>query len=144
CRDDIMVYLMHKGLEASLAFQIMEFVRKGRGFKAEWIIEMKKHGVPDWYIEPSQKIKYMFPIACAAVYVLIAFRTDYCKVDYSIHFYAAYRTVRAPDFELDTRIRGSEAILARIEEMLTKGNDSSAKEKNLLTVLVISLEMCDR
>ena len=144
CRDDIMVYLMHKGLEASLAFQIMEFVRKGRGLKDEWITEMKKHGVPDWYIESCQKIKYMFPKAHAAAYVLMAVRIAYFKVHHPILFYAAYFTVRAPDFELDTMIRGSEAIRARIEEILAKGNDASPKEKNLLTVLEISLEMCER
>src|SRR5699024_5397272 len=66
CRDDIMVYLMQKGLDASLAFKIMEFVRKGRGLEDDWIQEMKKHGVPDWYIESCKKIKYMFPKAHAA------------------------------------------------------------------------------
>ncbi len=144
CRDDIMVYLMHKGLEASLAFKIMEFVRKGRGLKDEWIEEMKKHDVPDWYIESCKKIKYMFPKAHAAAYVLMAVRIAYFKVHYPILFYAAYFTVRAQDFELDTMIRGSDAIRARVEEIVAKGNDASPKEKNLLTVLEVSLEMCER
>lgn len=110
CRDDIMVYLMHKGLEASLAFKIMEFVRKGRGLQDEWIEEMKKHGVPDWYIESCKKIKYMFPKAHAAAYVLMAVRIAYFKVHYPIYFYAAYFSVRAADFELDTMVKGSEAL----------------------------------
>ncbi|GAB3794822.1 PolC-type DNA polymerase III [Virgibacillus kimchii] len=144
CRDDIMVYLMHKGLEASLAFKIMEFVRKGRGLQDEWIDEMKKHGVPDWYIESCKKIKYMFPKAHAAAYVLMAVRIAYFKVHYPIFFYAAYFTVRASDFELDTMIKGSETIRGRIEEIEFKGNDAPPKEKSLLTVLEISLEMCER
>lgn len=144
CRDDIMVYLMHKGLEPSMAFTIMEFVRKGKGLKDEWIDEMKKHDVPDWYIESCKKIKYMFPKAHAAAYVLMAVRIAYFKVHHPILFYAAYFTVRADDFELDTMIKGSEAIRKRMEEITVKGNDASPKEKNLLTVLEISLEMCER
>ncbi|MFB1049537.1 PolC-type DNA polymerase III [Paraliobacillus sp. JSM ZJ581] len=144
CRDDIMVYLMHKGLDASLAFNIMEFVRKGKGLQDEWIIEMKKHDVPDWYIDSCKKIKYMFPKAHAAAYVLMAIRIAYFKVHHPILFYAAYFSVRADDFELDTMIKGGDSIKKRIEEILAKGNDASPKEKNLLTVLEISLEMNKR
>ncbi|MBA2174073.1 PolC-type DNA polymerase III [Halobacillus locisalis] len=144
CRDDIMVYLMHKGLEPSLAFKIMEFVRKGRGLQDEWIEEMKKHGVPDWYIDSCKKIKYMFPKAHAAAYVLMAVRIAYFKVHYPIFFYAAYFTVRAGDFELETMVKGSEAIRARIKEIQQKGFDATPKEKNLVTVLELSLEMCER
>src|SRR5699024_2127388 len=144
CRDDIMVYLMHKGLEASLAFTIMESVRKGKGLKDEWISEMKNHGVPDWYIESCKKIKYMFPKAHAAAYVLMAVRIAYFKVHYPIYFYAAYFSVRAADFEIDTMIKGSKAIRQRIETITKKGNDASPKEKSLLTVLEIALEMCER
>ncbi|MDY7043928.1 MULTISPECIES: PolC-type DNA polymerase III [unclassified Virgibacillus] len=144
CRDDIMVYLMHKGLDASLAFKIMEFVRKGKGLQDDWIAEMKKHDVPDWYIESCKKIKYMFPKAHAAAYVLMAVRIAYFKVHHPIFFYAAYFTVRADDFELDTMIKGSNAIRNRIETITAKGNDASPKEKNLLTVLELSLEMCER
>ncbi|OZU90286.1 PolC-type DNA polymerase III [Virgibacillus indicus] len=144
CRDDIMVYLMHKGLESSLAFKIMEFVRKGKGLQDEWIHEMKKHNVPDWYIESCKKIKYMFPKAHAAAYVLMAVRIAYFKVHHPIFFYAAYFTVRADDFELDTMVKDSQAIRQRIDSIAAKGNDASPKEKNLLTVLEISLEMCER
>src|SRR5699024_10359319 len=83
CRDDIMVYLMHQGLDASLAFTIMESVRKGRGFKGEWIEEMRKNNVPNWYIESCEKIKYMFPKAHAAAYVIMAVRIAYFKVHHS-------------------------------------------------------------
>ncbi|UOQ85612.1 PolC-type DNA polymerase III [Gracilibacillus salinarum] len=144
CRDDIMVYLMHKGLDASLAFKIMEFVRKGKGLDPEWIEEMKKHDVPDWYIDSCKKIKYMFPKAHAAAYVLMAIRIAYFKVHHPILFYAAYFTVRADDFELDTMVKGSEAIRKRVKEILEKGNDAPPKEKSLLTVLELALEMNER
>lgn len=144
CRDDIMVYLMQQGLEASLAFTIMESVRKGRGLKDEWIVEMKNNGVPDWYINSCEKIKYMFPKAHAAAYVLMAVRIAYFKVYYPILFYAAYFSVRANDFEIDTMIKGSNALRKRISEIKEKGNDASPKEKNVLTVLEVALEMTER
>lgn len=144
CRDDIMVYLMHKGLEASLAFKIMEAVRKGKGLQEEWIVEMKKNDVPEWYIDSCEKIKYMFPKAHAAAYVLMAIRIAYFKVHHPIFFYAAYFTIRASDFELNTMIKGSEAIKTRIAEISKKGNDATPKEKNLLTVLELTLEMYER
>src|SRR5690625_5357138 len=109
-----MVYLMQKGLDASLAFTIMESVRKGRGLKPDWIEEMKKHNVPNWYIESCEKIKYMFPKAHAAAYVLMAVRIAYFKVYYPIEFYAAYFSVRARDFELDTMVQGKDALREQI------------------------------
>ena len=144
CRDDIMVYLMQQGLEASLAFKIMESVRKGRGLQDEWIDEMKKNNVPDWYVESCKKIKYMFPKAHAAAYVLMAVRIAYFKVHYPIFFYAAYFSIRASDFELETMVKGSAALRDRIGQIKDKGNDASPKEKTLLTVLEVSLEMCER
>ncbi|HLQ97940.1 MAG TPA: PolC-type DNA polymerase III [Candidatus Dormibacteraeota bacterium] len=144
CRDDIMVYLMHQGLEASLAFNIMESVRKGRGLQEEWITEMKKQGVPNWYIESCEKIKYMFPKAHAAAYVLMAVRIAYFKVHHPIFFYAAYFSVRAKDFDLQTMVKGSDALREQIKEINAKGNDASPKEKSLLNVLHIALEMCER
>src|SRR5699024_1876328 len=110
CRDDIMVYLMEGGLDASLAFKIREFCRKGRGLEDEWIQEMKKHGVSDWYIESCNKIKYMFPKAHAAAYVLMAVRIAYFKVHYPIYFYTAYFSIHAVDYELDTIIKGATAL----------------------------------
>lgn len=144
CRDDIMVYLIYKGLEPSLAFKIMEFVRKGKGLQDEWINEMKKHDVPDWYIDSCLKIKYMFPKAHAAAYVLMAVRIAYFKVHFPILYYAAYFTVRADDFDVDAMVKGSTALKGKIDEINAKGLEASTKEKNLLTVLEISLEMCER
>lgn len=144
CRDDIMVYLIYKGLEPSLAFKIMESVRKGKGLSEEWIEEMKKNNVPDWYIGSCLKIKYMFPKAHAAAYVLMAVRIAYFKVHHPILFYAAYFTVRADDFDLDSMVRGSASIRVKIEEIAAKGLDASPKEKSLLTVLELALEMCER
>jgi DNA polymerase-3 subunit alpha (Gram-positive type) len=144
CRDDIMVYLIYQGLDPSLAFKIMEFVRKGKGLQDEWEEEMAKNGVPDWYVDSCKKIKYMFPKAHAAAYVLMAVRIAYFKVHHPILYYATYFTVRADDFDIDTMIKGSAAIKAKIEEILAKGLEASPKEKNLLTVLEISLEMCER
>lgn len=144
CRDDIMVYLMQQGLEASLAFTIMESVRKGRGLKDEWKTEMKKNNVPNWYIDSCEKIKYMFPKAHASAYVLMAVRIAYFKVHYPIYFYAAYFSIRASDFELNTMVKGSPALRNRIQEIKQKGNDASPKEKTLLTVLEVSLEMWER
>jgi DNA polymerase-3 subunit alpha (Gram-positive type) len=144
CRDDIMVYLIYRGLEPSLAFKIMESVRKGKGLTPEFEEEMRKHDVPEWYIESCKKIKYMFPKAHAAAYVLMAVRIAYFKVHHPLLYYASYFTVRAEDFDLDVMIQGSAAIRKRIEEINAKGLDASPKEKSLLTVLEIALEMCER
>lgn len=144
CRDDIMVYLIYQGLESSLAFKIMESVRKGKGLTPEMEEEMKKNNVPDWYIDSCKKIKYMFPKAHAAAYVLMAVRIAYFKVHYPLYFYAAYFTVRAEDFDLEAMYRGSNAIRSRIEEINAKGLEALPKEKSLLTVLEIALEMCER
>ncbi|RYM07151.1 PolC-type DNA polymerase III [Sporolactobacillus sp. THM7-7] len=144
CRDDIMVDLMHKGLEPSHAFKIMESVRKGKGLTDEWISEMRENDVPDWYVQSCLKIKYMFPKAHATAYVLMAFRIAYFKVHYPILFYATYFSVRADDFDIDVMKRGEEAIQAKMDEIEQKGNDASPKEKSLLTVLELALEMCAR
>ncbi|MBN6185791.1 PolC-type DNA polymerase III [Aneurinibacillus sp. BA2021] len=144
CRDDIMVYLMHKGLEPSFAFKIMESVRKGKGLTPEMEEEMKKNNVPDWYIWSCKQIKYMFPKAHATAYVLMAVRIAYFKVHYPIYFYATYFTVRADDFDVELAVQGPAAIRARIKEIVDKGNDAQPKEKTLLTVLEMCLEMCER
>ncbi len=144
CRDEIMVYLMHRGLEPSLAFKITESVRKGKGLTPEFMDEMKKNNVPDWYIDSCLKIKYMFPKGHAAAYVLMAVRIAYFKVHYPLFYYAAYFTIRAGDFELDVMKKGSAAILNKINEINSKGLEASPKEKSTLTVLEICLEMCER
>ncbi|MEW9667671.1 PolC-type DNA polymerase III [Ammoniphilus sp. 3BR4] len=144
CRDDIMVYLMYKGLEPSVAFKIMESVRKGKGLTPEMEEDMKQNNVPDWYIWSCKQIKYMFPKAHATAYVLMAVRIAYFKVHYPLEYYATYFTVRADDFDIPVMVKGSPAIRAKIEEIERKGNDAQPKEKNLLTVLEIALEMCER
>ncbi|MDQ0427769.1 DNA polymerase-3 subunit alpha (Gram-positive type) [Planomicrobium stackebrandtii] len=144
CRDDIMVYLIYQGLESSLAFKIMESVRKGKGLTPEFEEAMKKEGVPNWYIESCKKIKYMFPKAHAAAYVLMAVRIAYFKVHFPVLYYAAYFTVRAEDFDVQAMAKGSHAIRAKIDEINAKGLEASTKEKNLLTVMELTLEMVER
>lgn len=140
-RDDIMLYLISKGMDKKLSFKIMENVRKGKGVTPEEIEEMKKHGVPNWFIESCQKIKYMFPKAHAVAYVIMAFRIAYFKVHYPEAFYATYFTVRADDFNLDIVLKGKDSIKNAIKEIEAKGNNASPKEKSLLTVLEVALEM---
>ncbi|MBB5147838.1 PolC-type DNA polymerase III [Ureibacillus thermosphaericus] len=144
CRDDIMVYLIYKGLEPSLAFKTMESVRKGKGLTEDMEKAMRENGVPDWYIESCKKIKYMFPKAHAAAYVLMAVRVAYFKVHFPLAYYCAYFSVRAEDFDLPAMIKGARAIRTRVEEINAKGLDATKKEKDLLTVLEIALEMCER
>ncbi|MCA1040811.1 PolC-type DNA polymerase III [Bacillus infantis] len=144
CRDDIMVYLIYQGLEPAFAFKIMESVRKGKGLSDEMEEEMRRNEVPEWYIDSCKKIKYMFPKAHAAAYVLMAVRIAYFKVHHALLYYAAYFTVRAEDFDVEAMVRGSQAIRAKIEEINAKGLDASPKEKNLLTVMELALEMNER
>ncbi len=144
CRDDIMVYLIYQGLEPSFAFKIMESVRKGKGLTEDMEAEMRRNEVPEWYIDSCKKIKYMFPKAHAAAYVLMAVRIAYFKVHLPLLYYAAYFTVRAEDFDLEIMTKGPEAIRGKIEEINVKGLDASNKEKSLLTVLELALEMTER
>lgn len=144
CRDDIMVYLIYKGLEPSKAFKTMENVRKGRGLSEEEIAEMRAHDVPEWYIDSCQKIKYMFPKAHAVAYVTMAFRIAWFKVYRPEAFYATFFTVRADEFDVDLIIQGKEACRKKIEEIESKGNEATAKEKNLVTILELAAEMYAR
>lgn len=144
CRDDIMMDLIHMGVEADRAFKIMEHVRKGRGIPEDWQKEMRQAKVPEWYINSCLKIKYMFPKAHAAAYVLMALRIAYFKVYFPLIYYAAYFSVRADDFDLVAMTRGKETVKAAIKEINAKGMDASTKEKNLLTVLELANEMLER
>ncbi|WP_343343268.1 PolC-type DNA polymerase III [Terrisporobacter petrolearius] len=143
-RDDIMNYLIFKGLPPKMAFTIMESVRKGKGLKPEFIEEMKKNDVPDWYIGSCQKIKYMFPKAHAVAYVMMSFRLAYYKVHYPEAFYATYFTTKAEDFDADLIVKGLDAIRNKMDEIISLGNDATAKEKNMLTVLEVAYEMYAR
>lgn len=143
-RDDIMAYLIHKGMDKSQAFAITEKVRKGKGLTAQEAQDMTDHAVPDWYIESCRRIKYMFPKAHAAAYVTMAFRIAWYKLNHPLAFYAAYFSVRADDFEAETALAGYQAIRRRIAELNARGREATAKEENLQTVLELALEMYAR
>ncbi|MGI6126110.1 MAG: PolC-type DNA polymerase III, partial [Planifilum sp.] len=143
-RDDIMLYLIYKGMKPKTAFKIMEKVRKGKGLTEEEEKEMKEYGIPDWYISSCRKIKYMFPKAHAVAYVLMAVRIAWFKVYYPAEYYATYFTVRADDFDLELVLKGPEVVNRRIHEIDEKGADASPKEKGLLTVLESAREMMAR
>jgi len=149
CRDDIMVYLMYGGLEPATAFKIMEFVRKGMASKnpeawKEHEEEMRKHNIPEWYIWSCGQIKYMFPKAHATAYVLMAIRIAWFKVHHPIYYYCAYFSKRADAFEIETMVKGPEAIRKCLDEIEEKGFEATPKEKNLVTVLEVALEMTER
>ena len=142
-RDDIMLYLIHKGVVPKLAFTIMESVRKGKGLKDEWVEAMRENNVPEWYIDSCKKIKYMFPKAHAVAYVTMAFRIAYFKVHYPLQFYAAYFTVRGDDFDAEQMIYGIDKVHTRLRE-LNAQQESTAKDKNLVTILEVCYEMYKR
>ena len=149
CRDDIMVYLMKKGLEPNHAFKIMETVRKGKALKdpekwAEYVKMMQEHDVPDWYIKSCEKIKYMFPKAHAAAYVTNAFRIAWFKVHEPKAYYTAYYTIRADEFDSECMIFGKEKVKAKMKEIDNAGNAATAKDKNMYSILEIVLEMYER
>jgi DNA polymerase-3 subunit alpha (Gram-positive type) len=145
CRDDIMLFLIYKaGMDAGLAFKITESVRKGKGLTPEWIDEMKRCKVPQWYIDSCLRIEYMFPKAHAAAYVISAVRTAFFKLYYPIEYYATYFTVRADDFDLELLCQGYDAILRKLIEIEAKGFNALPKEKNMVSQLEMSLEMTAR
>ncbi|WP_077367525.1 PolC-type DNA polymerase III [Anaerosalibacter sp. Marseille-P3206] len=143
-RDDIMLYLISKDLDKKRSFKIMEKVRKGKGLTEEDESYMREMNVPEWYIESCKKIKYMFPKAHAAAYVLMSYRIAYFKVHYPEAFYATYFTTKASDFDAELILQGKEVVKKKIEELELLSNDKTAKEKNLLTVLEVVLEMYSR
>lgn len=144
-RDSIMSYLITKGLENKKAFKIMEKVRKGKGLAEEDIEYMKEHNVPQWYIDSCLKIKYMFPKAHAAAYVMMAYRIAYFKINYPEAYYATYFTVRASDdFDYTSMCKGEDVAKAALKEINDKGNDATTKELNKATVLEIVIEFYER
>ncbi len=140
-RDDIMNYLIRCGLEPSMSFKIMENVRKGKGVSEEMENAMRNGVVPEWFIGSCKKIKYMFPRAHAAAYVMMAFRVAYYKVYYPLEFYATYFTVRADAFDIAYATGGADAVLRRIKDMRKNENDLEQKQKDLLTILEVVYEM---
>jgi len=147
-RDDIMVYLMKKGLPPSPAFKIMETVRKGKALKdpkwPEYEAMMREHGVPEWYIGSCKKIKYMFPKAHAAAYVMMAFRIAWFKVHIPLAYYAAYFSIRAKAFDAEYMINGKEVVKQKMKEIEMQGNQASNKDKEMYEDLELVLEMYER
>lgn len=143
-RDDIMIYLIGMGLESELSFTIMESVRKGKGLKDEWIEEMKAHDVPDWYIWSCQKIKYMFPKAHAAAYVMMAWRIAYCKVYYPLAYYAAFFSIRATAFNYELMCQGKEKLNYFIKDYEKRKDTLTKKEQDTVKDMRIVQEMYAR
>ena len=143
-RDDIMIYLINKGLESELSFTIMESVRKGKGLKPEWEEEMKAHDVSDWYIWSCKKIKYMFPKAHAAAYVMMAYRIAYYKIFYPLAYYAAYFSIRASAFSYELMCMGRERLEYYMADYKKRSDSLSKKEQDTLKDMKIVQEMYAR
>lgn len=151
-RDNIMVYLIHKGLEEGRAFKITETVRKGLVAKGkvsaeDWSAmedDMRSHGVPEWYIESCHKIKYMFPKAHAAAYVISALRLAWYKVHRPLEFYCAYFTARPEDVDVPTIMNGKQAVRQYLQNIKAKGKEASKKELDVYNNMLIFNEMMSR
>ena len=149
CRDDIMVNLMYYGLEPIKAFKIMEFVRKGKASKdpETWKQHkktMEDANIPQWFIDSCQKIKYMFPKAHAAAYVISAFRIAWYKVHMPVYFYSSWYSSKATDVDLDAMFKGYDAIKTRIEDIQVKGYEATNKENGQAESLKVALEATAR
>ena len=150
-RDDIMTYLIYRGLEPGLAFNIMEKVRKGIVAKGkcdkwdEWKEEMRKHDVPEWYMESCEKIKYMFPKAHAVAYVMMGWRVAYYKIKYPLAYYTAFFSIRASAFDYQQMCLGKEALEENLAALQKKDkNDMSATEKDMVRDMRLVQEMYAR
>ena len=143
-RDDIMLYLIKKGMPPKPSFKIMECVRKGKGLTEEQETLMRENDVPDWYIDSCKKIKYMFPKAHAAAYVTMAFRIAWFKVHIPMAYYTAYFSIRADAFDSEYMIHGKEKVINKMREIDAEGNAATAKDKDMYSTLEIVLEMYER
>ncbi len=143
-RDDIMIYLINKGLDSELSFTIMESVRKGKGLKPDWEKEMVAHDVPDWYIWSCKKIKYMFPKAHAAAYVMMAFRIAYYKIFHPLAYYAAFFSIRASAFSYELMCMGKERLEHYIDDYKKRSDTLTKKEQDTLKDMRIVQEMYAR
>ena len=144
CRDDIMIYLINKGVDSALSFTIMESVRKGKGLKPEFESAMKEKDVPDWYIASCKKIKYMFPKAHAAAYVMMAWRIAYCKINYPLAYYAAFFSIRAKAFSYELMCQGMQHLKNVMADYKKREDTLSQKEQASLKDMKIVLEMYAR
>ncbi len=144
CRDDIMIYLINKGVDSALSFTIMESVRKGKGLKPEWEEAMKEKDVPDWYIWSCKKIKYMFPKAHAAAYVMMAWRIAYCKINYPLAYYAAFFSIRAKAFSYELMCQGQQHLENVMADYKRRGDSLSQKEQAAYRDMKIVQEMYAR
>ena len=141
CRDDIMLYLIQQhDMDKAQSFKIMEDVRKGKGLKPEYEEAMIEHGVPDWYIESCKRIKYMFPKAHAAAYVIDALRLGWYKIYYPKEFYCAYFTAAPGGVEAEIVVGGRESIKAKMDEIDKMGRDATAKDKEMHSALQLCNE----
>ena len=139
-RDDIMIYLIQKGIESETAFTIMEKVRKGKGLTEEQENIMREHDVPDWYIWSCKKIKYMFPKAHAAAYVMMAWRVAYCKVFYPLAYYCAYFSIRANAFDYEKMAMGRDKLEYFIDDYKNKkslGTITNTEEDELKDMRIV-------
>ncbi|MCD8204922.1 MAG: PolC-type DNA polymerase III [Coprobacillus sp.] len=148
CRDDIMSYLISKGLSSSVAFSIMEDVRRGKGIKDEYRKAMEANNIPEYYINSCNKIKYLFPKGHATAYVMMAVRVAYFKVYYPLHYYATFFSVRSKEWDIETMVEGEEATMRRIRELQDKSKSSNEdvtkKEGDILITLQLAMEMFER
>jgi DNA polymerase-3 subunit alpha (Gram-positive type) len=143
-RDDIMTYLIGMGVESELSFTIMESVRKGKGLKPEMEAAMIEANVPDWYIWSCKKIKYMFPKAHAAAYVMMAWRIAYYKVNYPLAYYAAYFSIRASAFSYEIMCQGQQHLLDMVADYNKRKDSLSKKEQDTVKDMKIVQEMYAR
>lgn len=143
-RDDIMNYLILKGIENKTSFKIMEDVRKNRPLKEEQLQVMKDHGVPQWYIDSCIKIQYMFPRAHAVAYVMMSFRMAWYKVYYPQEFYATHFTSVVANFNAEVILKGPDAVLEEMDAIIAKGTNASPKEKDDILVYEVAYEMYSR
>ncbi len=143
-RDDIMNYLILKGLPNKTAFKIMENVRKGKGITEDEANLMEANNVPEWYIESCRRIKYMFPKAHAVAYVMMSYRIAYYKVYYPAQFYSVFFTTKVSEFDAETILKGPRAVRAKIEMIEAKGKNATKKEEDEVTVLEVAYEMFAR
>lgn len=143
-RDDIMIYLINKGVPAQNSFKIMECVRKGKGLTEEQESLMRENNVPDWYIDSCKKIKYMFPKAHAVAYVTMAFRIAWFKVHIPLAYYATFFSIRAEQFDSEIMTSGKSKVREKMADIKRLGNEAKKTDQDMYSTLELVLEMYER